>query len=214
MSSRAAVGALLVVAVAILVGCGGAARKSAAPITTRPPPTTTATPPPPPPTSSPQGPGALQAEAASVATGDIPDSQVFLLFDNAAGGYSIKYPEGWAQNGSGRLVTFSDKNNIVRIVVRPGSASVGSVGRELRTLKGARISRQPRALPVSGAPAVKVVYTTESAPNAVTGKRVTLTVDRYYLGHAGQEAIVDLGTPIGVDNVDAYRLMIESLRWR
>jgi hypothetical protein len=25
--------------------------------------------------------------------------------------------------------------------------------------------------------------------------------------------VVDLGTPEGVDNVDAYRLMIESFRW-
>jgi len=48
----------------------------------------------------------------------------------------------------------------------------------------------------------------------VTGKRVTLVVDRYYFAHAGKEAIVDLGTPVGVDNVDAYRLMIESFRWR
>jgi hypothetical protein len=67
---------------------------------------------------------------------------------------------------------------------------------------------------ISGAPAFKVVYTTVSAPNAVTGKRVTLTVDRYYLWHLGRRAVVDLGTPVGVDNVDAYRLMIQSFRWR
>ena len=48
----------------------------------------------------------------------------------------------------------------------------------------------------------------------MTGKRVTLVVDRYYLSHSGKEAIVDLATPQGVDNVDAYRLMIESFRWR
>ena len=48
----------------------------------------------------------------------------------------------------------------------------------------------------------------------MTGKRVTLLVDRYYLSHGSKEAIVDLGTPVGVDNVDAYRLMIESFRWR
>ena len=48
----------------------------------------------------------------------------------------------------------------------------------------------------------------------VTGKRVTLVVDRYYLCARRQEAVVDLGTPQGVDNVDAYRLMIESFRWR
>ena len=48
----------------------------------------------------------------------------------------------------------------------------------------------------------------------MTGKRVTLVVDRYYLWHGGRRAVVDLGTPQGVDNVDAYRLMIESFRWR
>ena len=72
----------------------------------------------------------------------------------------------------------------------------------------------PKSISVGGGPAVAVVYSTQSAPNSVTGKRVTLLVDRYYLGHAGKEAIIDLGTPKGVDNVDAYRLMIESFRWR
>jgi hypothetical protein len=67
---------------------------------------------------------------------------------------------------------------------------------------------------IGGGPAVKVVYSTQSAPNSVTGKRVTLVVDRYYLSHNGKVAIADLGTPQGVDNVDAYRLMIESFRWR
>ena len=67
---------------------------------------------------------------------------------------------------------------------------------------------------IAGAPTLKVTYTTVSAPNAVTGKRVTLVVDRYYLWHGGKRAIVDLGTPVGVDNVDAYRLMIQSFRWR
>jgi hypothetical protein len=61
---------------------------------------------------------------------------------------------------------------------------------------------------------VKAAYSTQSAPNPVTGKRVTLMVDRYYVPHGGRVAIVDLGTPVGVDNVDAYRLMIQSFRWR
>jgi hypothetical protein len=63
-------------------------------------------------------------------------------------------------------------------------------------------------------PVVKVVYSTETAPNPVTGKRVELVVDRYYVAGTGKRAIVDLGTPKGVDNVDAYRLMIESFRWK
>jgi len=48
----------------------------------------------------------------------------------------------------------------------------------------------------------------------VTGKRVTLIVDRYVLSHAGKLATVDLGTAKGVDNVDAYKMMIASFRWR
>ena len=161
------------------------------------------------------GPGALQAEANSAAAGDIPDNQVFLAFRNDRAGYSMKYPEGWAQRGSGRSVVFRDKNNIVRIVVATGPApSKASVARELRRQKGVRVIGAPGVISVSGKPLLKAVYSTESAPNAVTGKRVTLVVDRYYLSKAGRRAVVDLGTPQGVDNVDAYRLMIESFRWR
>ena len=108
------VGALIALGVG-LAGCGGSKSSS-------PPPATTAAPPPPPPTAttttSQSGPGALQAEANSAAAGDIPDNQVFLVFRNAAAGYSMKYPEGWAQQGSGGKVTFRDKNNIVRVVGR------------------------------------------------------------------------------------------------
>ena len=47
----------------------------------------------------------------------------------------------------------------------------------------------------------------------MTGKRVKLVVDRYALSRGRGVAVVDLGTPTGVDNVDAYRMMIESFRW-
>jgi hypothetical protein len=111
----------------------------------------------------------------------------------------MKYPEGWAQQGSGANVTIRDKNNIVRVVVSSGAKPSVSSAQQVT---------------ISGSPALKSVYTTQSAPNTVTGKRVTLTVDRYYLWRNGKRAVVDLGTPVGVDNVDAYRLMIESFRWR
>jgi hypothetical protein len=48
----------------------------------------------------------------------------------------------------------------------------------------------------------------------VTGRRVLLVVDRYVLANGGRIATVDLGTPRGVDNVDAYKMMIQSFRWR
>ena len=88
------------------------------------------------------------------------------------------------------------------------------IRRQLAALRGVRLQGAPRTLTIAGVHGFKAVYATESAPNTVTGKRVTLVVDRYYLARAGKLAIVDLGTPEGVDNVDAYRLMIESFRWR
>jgi hypothetical protein len=161
------------------------------------------------------GPGALQAEAKSAATGDIPDNQAFVKLADRQGGFTMKYPEGWAQSGGGRQVVIRDKNNIIRVVIQSGSLpSVSAVSAEIHGLPGAQIVAQPQRVTLPSGPAVKVVYSTKSAPNAVTGKRVTLVVDRYYLARAGKEATVDLGTPQGVDNVDAYRLMIDSFRWR
>jgi hypothetical protein len=164
------------------------------------------------------GPGALSAEAQSAATGDIPDNQVFLVFHNSTGGYSIKYPEGWTQQGHGPNVTFKDKNNLVRIVIAHGGApSLGSVSAQLAALKRSTPTlafTAPHAMQVGSAQAVKATYTTLSAPSPVTGKRVKLIVDRYELARSGRVALVDLGTPKGVDNVDAYLMMIESFSWR
>jgi hypothetical protein len=169
-------------------------------------------------TSSASSAGALSAEAQSAATGDIPDNQVFLTFRSAAARYSIKYPEGWTQRGAAGDVTFQDKNNVVHIVVGAGKVpSVASVGDELKALEGSNPTlrfRTPTALRIGSQPAVKATYTTLSAPNPVTGKRVTLITDRYELAAGGRRAVVDLGTAKGVDNVDAYRLMIQSFRWR
>jgi hypothetical protein len=163
-------------------------------------------------------PAALSAEARSAGTGDIPDNQVFLIFRNGRGGYSIKYPEGWTQQGGGADVTFKDKNNLAHIVIaRGGSPSAGLVATQLGALKRTTPTlafTAPHPVRIGSAQAVKATYTTRSAPNPVTGRRVTLTVDRYELARSGRVAVVDLGTPVGVDNVDAYRMMIESFHWR
>jgi hypothetical protein len=163
------------------------------------------------------GVGALSAEAQSTATGDIPDNQVFLRFTNPVAGYRMSYPEGWTRKGDGRNVTFADKNNIVRVVVANGQApTVASVRSELTALEHNNPTlkfTQPRAVALKSGSAIKATYTTESAPNPVTGKSVLLIVDRYELAHAGKRATVDLGTAKGVDNVDAYRMMSNSFRW-
>jgi hypothetical protein len=202
--------ALLVLVAVVAAGCGGSKSASTTTTTTTAPAATTTT------TTGPAAsPSPLQAEAKAAATGDIPDNQVFLRFADPVAGYSMKYPEGWAQQGAASTVTFRDKNNIVRIVVKPGGAvTPADAKHDLAAVTGATISKSPATSRISGRPAVKVSYTTQSAANAVTGKRLTLVVDRYYLWHGGKLAVVDLGTPQGVDNVDAYRLMIESFTWK
>jgi hypothetical protein len=196
----------------VATGCGSGSGSSTGATTPAYPPTTTAA-------ATTAGTttnaaAALQAEAASAAAGDIPDNQIFLTFRNPHAHYSMKYPEGWAQRGSGGVVTFRDKNNVIRVVVAKGPAwTRASVHSDVRGLKGAQLQGAPQAISLSGRPAFKVVYRTVSAPNPVTGKRVTLSVDRYYLWNRGQRAVLDLGAPVGVDNVDAYRMISESLRW-
>jgi hypothetical protein len=130
---------------------------------------------------------ASNADATSAATGDIPDNQTFLTFVDRRAGFSIRYPEGWARKATHDGVTFKD--NFVQVHVSNGPARV------------------------TGKRQVKTTYTTQSAPNPVTGKRLKLTVDHYELARPGRRAVVELSTPVGVDNVDAYRLMIQSFKW-
>ncbi len=131
---------------------------------------------------------AVPSEAESLATGDIPDNQEFLTFTDKPAGYSIEYPAGWARTGNGNDVTFREKGNVVHVGVHPGKARSGSG--EKRTL------------------------TRKSAPDPVTGKSLPLMVDIYEYEKGGKVAVLELSTPEGVDNVDAYRMISESFRWR
>jgi hypothetical protein len=130
----------------------------------------------------------VPSEAQSAATGDIPDNQTFLLFHDPQAGYAIRYPEGWARKGSASDVTFQEKANVIHI----------SVG------KGAPPNK----------PGVKTTYSRLSAPDPVTGKRLRIVIDRYEFAHGGKVAVVDLATPVGVDNVDAYRMISQSFQWQ
>jgi hypothetical protein len=196
----------VLIAVPLLLAACGSTKDASTPMTTTSPATT--------PTSTAAttaAPGALQGEALSAAAGDIPDNQVFVLYSGPA--FSMKVPEGWARRTSSAGAIFRDKNNIVRVVLARGAApTVASMTQELAREKKAHVVKPPHAVQLGGKAMIAATYTTTSAPNSVTGKTVTLTVDRYEVAKGGTRAVVDLGTPVGVDNVDAYRMMIESLR--
>lgn len=169
--------------------------------------------------ANPQAPeSSVPSEAQSAATGDIPDNQMFLTYEAHADGYAIRYPEGWTRKGSGANVTFQDKANVIKVLIARGPppssveviASVAKLKRSDPSVHGG----DARRLIVAGAPVVKLTYTRLSSPDPVTGKRLPLTIDRYEYAHGGKVAIIDLGTPVGVDNVDAYRMISETFKWR
>lgn len=208
----------LVLAALLLSGCGGGGASSTGAGLTARPATRAA------PSSSSTsasagtgGAGALSAEVRATATGDIPDNQQFLTYRDHAAGYQLVYPEGWTQKAGARTVTFQDKNNLIRVVVMHGTApSPASVTAQLAREK-ARVPSlahgSASTISVAGSPVVKISYSTISAPNPVTGKRIRLLVDRYVYARAGKVAVLDLATPKGVDNVDAYRRISMSWRW-
>lgn len=197
---------LLVVGLSLACGCGSSPSSQSA--STASPSAGAAAPQ--------EGGAALAADAKSVSTGDIPDTQNYLTLRAPRLGVSMLYPEGWTVQEGASRVSITDKNNLVRISLSPGPApTAASVQAQLAALARSTpglTAGTAKAIALKSGPAVKATYTTLSAPNPVTGKQVTLVVDRYVLAHGGRVAVVDLGTPVGVDNKDAYRRMIESFR--
>jgi hypothetical protein len=198
---------LLIIGLLVASGCGGTS--SGRPAATSAPAAGA--------TAAPEGASALAADAKSAATGDIPDTQNFLTLKLPGLRLSMIYPEGWTVREASSGVSITDKNNLVHVSVTRGrTPTTASVDAQLAALKRSTPglkANAAQAFALNIGPAVKATYTTLSAPNPVTGKRILLTVDRYELARAGRLAIVDLGTPVGVDNVDAYRRMIESFKW-
>ena len=165
------------------------------------------------------GAGALSADAASAKTGDVPDTQNFLTFSDPTLRISIVYPEGWVVKKAADGVSFTDKNNQVRVALSKGAPpTAATVAAKLAALKSSAptlaITAAPQTVRLPSGSAIRATNTTESAPHPVTGKTLKLTVDRYALAHAGRVAVVDLGTPVGVDNIDAYKKLIGSFKWR
>ena len=112
---------------------------------------------------------AVPSEAESLATGDIPDNQVFLLFTDKPAGYAVRYPEGWARTGNGNDVTFREKGNVIHIAVHKGpmpsevtaTKGVEELHRSDPTVK----PKAPEPIELNGQPAVKIEYSRQSSPD-------------------------------------------------
>ncbi|MDX6253753.1 MAG: hypothetical protein QOJ11_87 [Frankiales bacterium] len=150
--------------------------------------------------------------------GDIPDNLAFVAYTNAAGHYLFNHPEGWAQTTNGSSVTFTDKLNGVLVTAGTDTtAPTAAVAKQrdvpqLTSSQAAFELRSVQAVTEPGGAGVRIVYRRNSAPDQVTGRRYRDEVERYELVGHGHSVVIELFGPVGADNVDAYRTMVQSLR--
>ena len=157
-------------------------------------------------------PGAQSAQA-----GDIPDTQAFITYRSDQGGYLLEVPEGWARTITGTNVSFNDKFNSVTIQISQAKTAptVESVSaNEAVTLQktGVRDVKVQSAQSINVA-AILLTYTSNSDPNAVTGKQAQLENNRYLFFQNGKLATLTLSAALGADNVDQWKRMARSFKW-
>lgn len=153
----------------------------------------------------------------TVTGGDIPDNAIFLPYQDAAHGFSIKYVEGWQVTPSTDGVAIRDKDSseIVQVVAPVSDVPAYITSTDLPALQGLpgfQLVAQD-VVKVNGVDLNHIQYHAPSPPDPVTGKQVPSTIDRYYVPGTAGLALVTLSTPDGVDNVDAFREMIKSFTW-
>ena len=175
-------------------------------------------------TSSIVAPAALSATEQPAAAehnppGDIPDSQVFIRYVSPAG-YEVKVPEGWSRKATNDTVSFADKYDIISLTVARSSSA--PTLESVRTGDVPTLEKAGRAFSLKdisarkldGGSAIRLIYQTNSEPNAVTGKQMRLEHERFFFFRDGSTTTLDLAAPVGADNADQWQLISNSFRWR
>ncbi len=143
--------------------------------------------------------------------GDIPDTQVFVPYASPYG-YRVSFPEGWQRTEQARGVTFINGFDGERVrLAAPERNPVQLATAGFEVVRDVHTS--PANLPAGRA--TLVTFTSNSQPNALTGKRVRLQDNTYvFVSRHGTAPLLDLWAPLGSDNVDQWRRISRSLRWR
>jgi hypothetical protein len=229
MSKIFSFGITVVLSTILLAGCGSnSANSSGGQSSTSVTPSASASPPSstsdasasasPSPSASPSASEKPVAQEISPA-GDIPDSQAFVNYISASGGYSFKAPEGWARTEQGSEVSFVEKLDGVKVsfISADKAPTVNSIkaGEAADLVKNGRAVKDVKVseVTVPSGKAIKVTYTSNSEPNAVTGKQIRQDNATYYYFNNKKLAAMTLWAPLGADNVDQWKLMSDSFSW-
>lgn len=202
----------LALGIFFLAGCGGASNTPATsiPVSTQP--------------VSTSGPASTEqpvpvSNGTQVSGSDIPDTQVFVAYTSSQGKFQLVTPEGWAQSVSGTNVRFV--NNLDALQVALTSAAVQPTASSARADQAVMLQQTGRAVRdvqvkdvhLASGMAVLITYTSNSDPNAVTGKQVRLENNRYLFFNNGKLATLTLSAPVGADNVDQWLRIANSFKW-
>lgn len=157
--------------------------------------------------------------------GDIPDTQAFVLYSSASGGYELEVPEGWARTETSPDVTFVDKLDGVMVTLT--DTPTAPTTENVQAIQVAALQKTGRAVQITSikdiqlpvGPALLIEYTSNSEPNEVTGKQVRLENNAYLFYKEvspgkGKLATLTLWAPLGADNVDQWQRMSRSFKWR
>lgn len=152
--------------------------------------------------------------------GDIPDSQVFVKYASASGGYEMQVPEGWGRTENGNDVSFVDKFDGIQVKISDttDAFSVDNITKnQVATLKksGRAVNvKDVKEVNLSGGTAVLVSYDSNSEPDPVTSKQIRLENESIFFYKNGKIAEMVLWAPLGADNVDQWNLISNSFNWR
>jgi hypothetical protein len=199
---------VLALGIFILSGCGGASatQSSSTPVSTQPT------------TSSTEQPVPVSS-GAQITGSDIPDTQAFVTYVSSQGKYQLEVPEGWAQSASATDVNFV--SNLDGLQVALTSAATQPTASSARTNQTVTLQQTGRAVrdikvqdvQLNGGPAVLISYTSNSGPNAVTGKQVRLENNLYLFYKNGKLVTLILSAPVGADNRDQWLRIANSFKW-
>ena len=153
-----------------------------------------------------------------VEPGDIPDNQVFVAYASPDGLWSVKVPEGWARTTTGDAVVFTDHYNSV--TVQSSQSTSDPTLSAAKTSGLADVASDSTFHLVDVQPVTRragtgtlATYEIGSEPNAVTGKKALLAVERYTFAHNGTAVVLTLSGAKGADNVDPWKIVSDSLQW-
>ena len=152
--------------------------------------------------------------------GDIPDTQAFVPYTSAPGGYTLDVPEGWARSADAANVRFVSKLDGLSVTIN--AATTAPTAASARDHEGAALIAAGRAMTVSSVDdvtlpvgsAVLVKSTANSNPDLVTNKQVRLEQNIYLFFKDGKLATLTLWAPLGADNVDQWQRIAGSFRWK